>query len=245
MHNISNFNFIPIIKSLIKLSKLVLISPQLCVDDDKTRLIAEFVEKSNSLLNAQSLLMQDFHVAECTILYRTHLERYIYLLEIVKSHEYSDFIKWSDSKQIKLLEKIITAQRNDGVSISTLKVVNLNKKLVEKQKWDSFRIENFFDKFNLRDAYTQQYEMASSFIHTRVNQDNNTILKIKETSDFYKIDHWAIIECAIQLHIEILSIALIECYKEASDDAELFFKQVERYINNEINYNSASSDASL
>ena len=238
MNKITGFDFVRIINSLDKLSTLVLRSPKLSVFDDKTRLIAEFLQKSNSLLNAQSLLMQDYHIAECAILYRTHLERYIYLLDIVKNHEYTGFIKWSDSKQIKLLEKMITAQRIDGISIPPIKLENLKKKIDEKQKWDSFRIENFFDKFNLRDAYTQQYEMASSFVHTRVNQDNNTILKIKETSDFYKIDHWAIIECAIQLHIEILSIALSECYKEVYEINEFFFKQVERYVAGEINFNS-------
>ena len=79
MNKTTDFDFIRIITNLDKLSKLILSSPQLSVSDDKTRLIAEFVQKSNSLLNAQSLLLQNFQVAECAILYRTHLERYIYL----------------------------------------------------------------------------------------------------------------------------------------------------------------------
>ena len=238
MNKTTDFDFIRIITNLDKLSKLILSSPQLSVSDDKTRLIAEFVQKSNSLLNAQSLLLQNFQVAECAILYRTHLERYIYLLEIVSNQEYTDFIKWSDSKQIKMLDKLLTSQPNDGASIPAIKVENLYKRIDEKQKWDKFYLENCFKKFDLKDAYTRQYEMTSSFVHTRVNQDNNTFFKIKETSDYYKVDHWAIIECAIQLHIEILSIAFAECYVEVQNITQFLFTQVERCIGGVINYQS-------
>lgn len=235
------FDFVRIIKCLDELCELIMNLHSFKVENDKTILIREFVQKSNSLLKAQSLLLVNFQVAECAILYRTHLERYIYLLEIVERNEYSDFTKWSDSKQIKLLEKMISEQRKNDISIPALKVKNLNKKIDKHPKWDAFKIENYFKSFNLKNAYIQHFDMASSFVHTRVNQDNNTILKIKETSDFYKINPWILIECAIQLHMEILLISLSECYNDIHSLIEFFFTQVERYIAGEIDFNSFES----
>ncbi len=239
MINLSDSEYENIFNSIEKFTKGALHLFALKNLDIKEIIIRNFIAKSFSLLNSILLLQQSRQFGESTILYRTLVERFVYLKYIIDNKLYKEFDDWSYVKNFERRNNFRSyPEFNNDIKRDFLKdeksqIERYERLKKEKTKWIEPDIEAYLKKIDLKYLYKLSYDLGSSYVHPRADEGHFDTMRLTGLKNENEWIYKPILHNSILLNVAILQIGLlnVELFNEQS--VVTYCEKILKHLSNE------------
>lgn len=182
----------------------------------KEIIIRNFIAKSFSLLNSIFLLQQSRQFGESAILYRTLVERFVYLKYIIENKLYVEFDDWSYIKDFEVRNNFRSYPEffDENIKKSFLKdektqIDRYERLKKEKLKWIEPNIETYLKKIDLGFLYKLSYDLGSSYVHPRASEGHFDVMRLTELKNENEWIFKPILHNSILINVAILQVGLL------------------------------------